>query len=106
MNKNKNNVAVVSDELLDDSLKVILGNRYQDESHLFTPEAQQIRRNNRVIFTAKIAAFMLALMYFATWANSVGFISNDQCSFWISVCSIVVGYNAGVCVSHLKGWRD
>ena len=102
----KNNVAAASEELLDESLKVILGNRYQDESHLFTPEAQQIRRNNRVIFTIKIAAFMLVLMWSAIWANSVGILTDDRCGFCLSVCSIVVGYNAGVCVSHLKGWRD
>ena len=102
----KNNVAAASEELLDESLKVILGNRYQDESHLFTPEAQQIRRNNRVMFTIKITAFLLVMMMSAKWFNSVGILTDNQFGLWISLCSTVVGYNAGVCVSHLKGWRD
>ena len=106
MDKKKNNVAVPSDELLDESLRVILGNRYQDESHLFTPEAQEHRRNNRVIFTIKITAFMIVLMFGVRWANSVGIFTSERFAFWVSICSIVIGYNAGVCVSHLKGWRD
>lgn len=104
--ENNKRVAVVADEFLDDDLKQILGNRYQDESHLFTPEAQERRRNNRLIFTARIAAFMMTLMFGISWMNSVGFISTGSFGFWISMCSIVVGYNAGVCVSHMKGWRD
>ena len=100
------NKKIVADELLDADLKVILGNRYKDESHLFTPEAQQIRRNNRVIFTIRITAFMIVLMFGARWANSVGIITSEELAFWFIICSIVIGYNAGICVSHLKGWRD
>lgn len=93
-------------ELMDDELKGILGKRYQDESHLFTPEAQERRRNNRVVFTIRITAFMIVLMFGVRWANSVGIFTSEELTFWVSICSIVIGYNAGICVSHLKGWRD
>lgn len=103
MDKNKSYVA---DELLDEDLKQILGKRYQDESYLFTPEAQQRRRNNRLMFTLKITAFMLVQMFFLYWAQGMGFMSAGWFGIWIGLCAIVIGYNAGVCVSHMKGWRD
>ena len=96
----------VADELLDDDLKMILGKRYQDESYLFTPEAQERRRNNRLVLTVKITAFMLAMMVTIGWAKSMGFLTDGQFGLWIGLCAAVVGYNAGVCVSHMKGWRD
>ena len=99
-------VAVASDELLDADLKKILGNRYQDVSHLFTEEAQERRRNNREIFTLRIAAFMGVLMAFAVWAHLVGIMSTGAMCIGIGICNLVVGYFAGVCVSHNKGWRD
>lgn len=96
----------VTDELLDEDLKMILGKRYQDESHLFTPEAQERRRNNRLVFTLRIAAFMMALMFGISWAKSMNFLTDGQFGLWIGLCAAVIGYNAGVCISHMKGWRD
>ena len=96
----------VADELLDDDLKKILGKRYQDTSHLFTPEAQERRRNNRLVFTLRITAFMASIMFFVSWAKYMGFLSDGLFGFCIGMCNTVVGYNAGVCVSHMKGWRD
>ena len=96
----------VTDELLDEDLKMILGKRYQDESHLFTPEAQDRRRNNRLVFTLRITAFMMALMFGISWAKSMSFLTDGQFGLWIGLCAAVVGYNAGVCVSRMKGWRD
>ena len=103
MDKNKSYVA---DELLDEDLKMILGKRYQDESHLFTPEAQEKRRNNRLVFTLKITAFMMPLMFSTYWMHSMGFMSTSWFWFVTNCCATVIGYNAGVCVSHMKGWRD
>ena len=100
------NKRIVADELLDEDLKMILGKRYQDESYLFTPEAQERRRNNRLVFTLRIAAFMLAMMFAIGWAKSMNFLTDGQFGLWIGLCASVVGYNAGVCVSHMKGWRD
>ena len=96
----------VADELLDEDLKMILGKRYQDTSHLFTPEAQERRRNNRLVFTLRIMAFMACMIFFISWAKSMGFMSDGQFGLWMVLCGSVVGYNAGVCVSHMKGWRD
>ena len=87
-------------------LKGILGKRYQDESHLFTPEAQERRRNNRLVFTLRIMAFMASMIFFISWAKSMSFLSDGQFGLLIGLCGAVVGYNAGVCVSHMKGWRD
>lgn len=92
-------------EAFDDELKAIMKNRYQDESELFTPEAQDQRRNNRLMFTLKIAAFMGVLSGFLTWANTTGMMSTGKMVFGICLCSLVVGYNVGVCVCHNKGWR-
>ena len=103
MDKNKSYVA---DELLDEDLKQMLGNRYSDMSNLFTPEAQDRRRNNRLMFTIKITAFQMTLMYTITWIHSMGFIDTGWFGFLIAGCATVIGYNAGVCVSHMKGWRD
>ena len=44
MDNFKNETMDAPYELMDDELKGILGKRYQDESHLFTPEAQARRR--------------------------------------------------------------
>ena len=96
----------MTDDLLDEDLKMILGQRYQDESHLFTPEAQDRRRNNRLVFTLRITAFMMALVFGISWAKSMSFLTDGQFGLWIGLCAAVVGYNAGVCVSHMKGWRD
>ena len=92
-------------EPFDDDLKKIMKNRYQDESHLFTPEAQEQRRRNREKFTLKIAAFMACLIGFVSWLNGMGMMSGGWYGFWVSVFSIAVGYNFGVCVCHNKGWR-
>ena len=100
------NKTIVADELLDADLKKILGNRYEDMSDKFTPEAQERRRNNRVIFTARISVLILVLMFSACWANSVGILTDNQYGLGLVLGGIVAGYNAGVCVSHLKGWRD
>lgn len=96
----------VTDELLDDDLKMILGKRYQDMSHLFTPEAKQRRRNNRLVFTLRITAFMLTLMFSISWMTHMGFMSTGLYGCLTSAFATVIGYNAGVCVSHMKGWRD
>ena len=103
MTEIKSNVA---DELLDDDLKKILGKRYQDTSHLFTTESQERRRNNRLVFTLRIMAFMASMMFFISWAKSMGFMSDGLFGLLMGLCGSVVGYNAGVCVSHMKGWRD
>ena len=100
------NKTIVADELLDADLKKILGKRYEDMSDKFTPEAQQMRRNNRVIFTARISVLILVLMFSAYWANSVGILTDNQYGLGLVLGGIVAGYNAGVSVSHLKGWRD
>ena len=101
-----NNVAVRADELLDEDLKNILGKRYEDMSDKFTPEAQERRRNNRAIFTIKISVFMMVLMFSMCWANSVGLMSDNAYGLGLTLSALVVGYNLGVCVSHMKGWRD
>lgn len=93
-------------ELLDDGLKEILGKRYEDISDQFTPEAQEKRRNNREVFTLRIAAFMATLIFFMVWADCMGLMAHGIATFGISICTMVVGYFAGVCVSHNKGWRD
>ena len=100
------NKRIVADELLDEDLKMILGKRYQDTSHLFTPEAQERRRNNRLVFTLRIMAFMACMMFFISWANSMSFMGDGLFGLLMGLCGSVVGYNAGVCVSHMKGWRD
>lgn len=102
----KSNVADCSDELLDADLKQILGKRYQDASHLFTPEAQECRRNNRLVFTVKITAFIITVINFLLWAHLQGLLSFGKVAFGLIGCAVVIGYNAGVCVSHMKGWRD
>lgn len=103
MDKNK---SYLTDELLDADLQQMLGNRYTDMSHLFTPEAQQRRRNNRLMFTLKITAFLVTLMYTISWMYSMDFLTTEWFGILIAGCAIVIGYNAGVCVSHMKGWRD
>lgn len=102
---NKTN-SYVADELLDEDLQQMLGNRYTDMSEMFTPEAQRRRRNNRLRFTLQITAFLLCLMHCINWLYSMTFLSNGWYWFLTSGCAIVIGYNAGVCVSHMKGWRD
>ena len=96
----------VAEELLDDDLKQILGKRYQDETHLFTPEAQERRRNNRLVFTVRIVAFMTVLIFFMAWADGMNLMAHGAAVTGIGICTMVVGYNAGVCVGHMKGWRD
>jgi hypothetical protein len=103
MNEKK---VVVADELLDADLKQILGKRYQDASHLFTEEAQERRRNNREVLTLRITAFMGTLMFGIVWAHLVGIMSTAGMCIGIGLCNLVIGYFAGVCVSHNKGWRD
>ena len=100
------NKRIVADELLDEDLKMILGKRYQDTSHLFTPEAQERRRNNRLVFTLRITAFLACMMFCFSWMNLMGFMSTGWYGCLISACAMVIGYNAGVCYSHMKGWRD
>ena len=92
-------------EPFDDELKGIMKNRYQDESHLFTPEAQEQRRNNRLMFTLKISAFLIGLCFFCLWANVEGLMSVGKMAGAIAGCAIMIGYNIGVCVCHNKGWR-
>ena len=92
-------------EPFDDELKAIMKNRYQDKSELFTPAAQDQRRNNRLMFTLKIAAFMACLCFFAIWANAEGLMSAVKMAGAIAVSAAVIGYNVGVCVCHNKGWR-
>ena len=100
------NKKIVADELLDADLKKILGKRYEDMSDKFTPEAQQKRRNNREVFTLKIAAFIGTLIFFVAWADCMELMSHGVATSAISVCTMVMGYFHGVCVSHNKGWRD
>ena len=92
-------------EPFDDDLKKIMGNRYQDETELFTPEAQEQRRRNRELFTLKISAFGACLIFFVTWLHNMGMMSAGLMGTCISLSSLVVGYNFGVCVCHNKGWR-
>lgn len=100
------NKAIVADELLDADLKQILGKRYEDMSDKFTPEAQEQRRNNREVFTLRIAAFISTLIFFVAWADGMGLMSHGVASSAIGVLTMVMGYFFGVCVSHNKGWRD
>ena len=46
---------------MDDELKQIMRNRYEDISDKFTPEAQQARRNNRLRFTVYLTSFCLVM---------------------------------------------
>ena len=92
-------------EPFDDELKRIMKSRYEDKSHLFTPEAQEQRRNNRLMFTLKIAAFMACMCFCMIWANSVGLMSVLFMTFGVGTCTAVIGYNIAVCVCHNKGWR-
>lgn len=91
-------------EPLDDDLKMILGNRYEDCSHLFTPEARQKRRNNRLRLTGEIAGFCGVICGFLMWAEKIGFISRGVSIAGIIVSALVVGYNAGVCVCKNRGY--
>lgn len=103
---NRNETVIDTEfEPFDDELKGIMKGRYEDKSELFTPAAQDQRRNNRLMFTLKIAAFMAGLIFFATWAHYMGMMSAIWYGFWVSVFSSAVGYNIGVCVCHNKGWR-
>lgn len=99
-------MAVQETELLDNELKKILGSRYEDISDKFTPEAQKERRNNRLMFTAKISLFILVICRTMLWAVGEGLM--DAGLFLICLClgMIVIGYNIGVCDSHNKGWRE
>lgn len=101
--ENKN---IVADELLDADLKQILGKRYEDMSDKFTPEAQERRRNNREVFTLKITAFIGTLIFFLSWCDCAGLMAHGVATFGISICTLVMGYFFGVCISHNKGWRD
>ena len=94
------------DELLDEELEQILGSRYQDATELFTEDAQERRRDHRVMITFRMTAFMLALMSFCAWAERTGLIAARSFGIGIGLCCLVIGYSFGVCVSHLKGWRD
>ena len=97
---------IVAEELLDEDLKQILGKRYEDMSDKFTPEAQERRRNNREVLTLRITAFMGTLMFGMVWAKIFGIMSTAGLCIGIGLCNLVIGYFAGVCVSHNKGWRD
>ena len=101
---NKNFVA--SDELLDADLKQILGKRYEDMSDKFTPEAQQKRRNNRLMFTVRVSLFVLTICNSMVWAMREGLVGVGFLLLTWCVGMIVIGYNIGVCVSHNKGWRE
>ena len=92
-------------EPFDDELKRIMKGRFEDKSDLFTPEAQEQRRNNRLMFTLKIAAFMACLCFSSIWANIEGLMSLGSAVIIIAGCAAVAGYNVGVCVCHNKGWR-
>lgn len=92
-------------EAFDDELKAIMKNRYKDKSDLFTPAAQDRRRRNREKFTLKITVFMACLIAFVSWLNIMGMMSTGLMGTCISYCSMVIGYNFGVCVCHNKGWR-
>ena len=101
--ENKN---IVADELLDADLKQILGKRYEDLSDKFTPEAQERRRPPREVFTRRMAAFLSVLMAFTVWAHLVGILTTGEMCIGMCICSLVMGYFFGVCISHNKGWRD
>ena len=92
-------------EPFDDELKLIMRNRYQDQSDLFTPEAQDQRRLNREMFTMKIIAFVACLSFCMIWANGVGLIPDWFEISGVASCGALVGYNVGVCICHNKGWR-
>ena len=92
-------------EPFDDELKAIMKNRYQDKSHLFTPEAQAQRRRNREEFTMKITAFMLSLCISMIIMNNIGVVPDGLVIFTVAICAAVAGYNVGVCICHNKGWR-
>lgn len=100
------NKKIVADELLDADLKQILGKRYEDMSDKFTPEAQERRRNNREVFTLRMAAFLSVMMFFVVWAHLVGIMSTGSALLGIGICNLAMGYFFGVCISHNKGWRD
>ena len=104
--ESKNIVAVASDELLDADLKQILGKRYEDMSDKFTPEAQEQRRNNREVFTLRVTAFIGSLIFFFSWCCGAGLMAHGVATIAISICTLVIGYFFGVCISHNKGWRD
>jgi hypothetical protein len=93
------------DDIFDDELKQILGARYQETNHNFTPEAQQRRRNNRMQFTCRIALLLGVISGFLIWANRTGLMS-----YWLTItgliaCAMVTGYNMAVCACHNQGWR-
>lgn len=92
----------VAEELLDEDLKMILGKRYQDVSYLFTEEAKQHRRDLRVQFTLRMAAFLGVMVGFFVWCMNEGLMSVSTCLIFVSTCTMVMGYLAGVCVSYLK----
>ena len=92
----------VAEDLLDEDLKQILGKRYQDVTHLFTEEAKQHRKDLRVQFTLRMAAFLGVMVVFFVWCMSEGLMSVSTCLIFVSTCTMVVGYLAGVCVSYLK----
>ena len=101
-----NDLAVQGAEILDEELKQILRSRYEDITHLFTPEAQKRRRNSRLVFTLRISVLMGSLVGFMAWADGMHLMAHSTATVGISICTMVVGYFAGVCVSHMKGWRD
>lgn len=101
-----NCLAAQETELLDDGLKEILGKRYEDMSDKFTPEAQECRRNNRAVFTLRMTAFLGLLIYFTAWADTMNLMAHGLATICISICTLVMGYFFGVCISHNKGWRD
>ena len=103
----KENETVIDAEFepFDDELKGIMKGRYEDKSDLFTPAAQDQRRNKRLMFTLKIAAFMACLCLFMCWANHAGLMADGLMTIGIGLCTSVLGYNFGVCVCHNKGWR-
>ena len=92
-------------EPFDDELKAIMKNRYQDKSELFTPAAQDQRRNNRLMFTLKISVLLIGLCFFFVFLNAIGIMSTVGMVSGFSGCAAVAGYNVGVCVRHNKGWR-
>lgn len=95
----------MNDEIFDEELKAIIGHRYEDISDKFTEEAQERRRNNRLLFTAKISVILVLIVNTLVWAFQAGLSSFGFTAMGITLCAAAIGYNVGICVCHNKGWR-
>lgn len=93
------------DDYFDDDLKQIMGHRYKEDNHAFTPEAQKQRKNNRLKFTYRISAFLGVLTGFMIWAHRAGLIAYGVMIAGVITCAMIVGFNMAVCVCHNQGWR-